>query len=199
MYKLFFWDSIDISIRGVVVPDNDIGIEETLDHERGICYEINFTYPDSRIGRYLAANFWFVRWKPKRITCARGRQPFAGLEFCWLCNVTTITMAAKNLSSTHLPGSIQKLAGTWTEGRGQRGPCDGSVACWGDTLAVCAPHQLGCMDAHRVTSSFRPCELWDDISLGYDPIGTIHSGSKEKLAWAGFNARGWGSPNWAEC
>lgn len=51
MYKLFFWDSIDISIRGVVVPDNDIGIEETLDHERGICYDvINFTYPDSRIG-----------------------------------------------------------------------------------------------------------------------------------------------------
>lgn len=58
MYKLFFWDSIDISIRGVVVPDNDIVIEETLDHERGICYDvINFTYPDSRIGRYLAANF----------------------------------------------------------------------------------------------------------------------------------------------
>ncbi len=85
MYKLFFWDSIDISIRGVVVPDNDIGIEETLDHEKGICYDvINFTYPDSRIGRYLAANFWFVRWKPKRITCARGRQPFAGLEF--YCN-----------------------------------------------------------------------------------------------------------------
>lgn len=121
MYKLFFWDSIDISIRGVVVPDNDIGIEETLDHERGICYDvINFTYPDSRIGRYLAANFWFVRWKPKRITCARGRQPFAGLEFCWLYIVMTITMAAKNSFQYPSAGSSSKACSYMDGGGGAR-------------------------------------------------------------------------------
>lgn len=44
------------------MPDNDIGIEGTLTTKEGFArYDvINFTYPDSRIGRYLAAKFWFA-------------------------------------------------------------------------------------------------------------------------------------------
>lgn len=102
------WDYIDALIRVVAVPVNAIGIEGTLITKGGFAHYdvINFTYPDGRIGGYLDTKLWFayVRNQNQLLVPGEDNPQLRGIRILLI-----MRKLVKNLSGTHLLGSVQSL------------------------------------------------------------------------------------------